>query len=229
MSWLNDFIELFYPGLCEACHNRLQNQEESICTSCIYSLPQTKFHQEKDNDLSKVFAGRLHFENVVALYHFRKETKVQKLLHQLKYKGKKEIGVKLGKIYGFDLRKELSFHNIDLILPVPLHTSKQIKRGYNQSELFAKGLALGMGIPYSSELLLRALPSETQTKKSKFERWKNVNEIFIVPFPEKLEQKHVLLVDDVITTGATIESCAEKLLAVSGLKISIASIAFSGI
>jgi ComF family protein len=106
-----------------------------------------------------------------------------------------------------------------------LHTSKQTKRGYNQSELFAKGLALGMGIPYSSELLLRALPSETQTKKSKFERWKNVNEIFIVPFPEKLEQKHVLLVDDVITTGATIEACARQLFLSGAARVSVLCIA----
>ncbi len=227
MSWLIDFFNLMYPRVCMACGESLFKHEECICSQCIYYLPKTNFHRDSENAVSKLFWGRVKIESACAFYFFKKESKVQNLLHQLKYKGQKQVGIKLGSLYGRDLIQDKKFEDVSLILPVPLHPDKEKKRGYNQSELFAQGLAQSMNIPYATDLLVRNFASETQTKKSKYKRWENVNSIFEISDQEGVKDRHILLVDDVITTGATLEACAQHLLEVPGTKVSIAAIACS--
>ena len=227
MSWISDFISLVYPRVCMACGESLYKNEECICNQCIYFLPKTNFHKEKENPVSKLFWGRVGIQHASAFYFFKKESKVQNLLHQLKYKGQKEVGVKVGSLYGSDLKQDPHYKDVSIIIPVPLHPDKEKKRGYNQSEMFALGLAQSMEIPCESKILVRNFASETQTKKSKYKRWENVKSIFELQDKERLKDKHILLVDDVITTGATIEACAQHLLSVPGTKVSIAAIACS--
>jgi ComF family protein len=225
MSLFDDFIDLLYPRVCLACGNSLFSKEKIICTSCIYKLPKTNFHTEKENPLSKIFLGRINIESVAAYYLFKKGSKVQHLLHQFKYKGNREIGKFIGELYGHELKKTESFGSVDTIIPVPLHKKKEKKRGFNQSEYFAKGLSISMKNEINTKTLFREKMSETQTKKTKFKRWENVNNIFLIRNSENIKGKHILLVDDVITTGSTIEACAEALQQIPDIKISVAAIA----
>jgi ComF family protein len=227
MSLLNDFFSLFFPRVCQACGATLFKTEEVICTFCNYHLPRTNFHLEQDNWVSRTFWGRTDVFSATALFYFNKGGKVQHLIHRLKYNGEKEIGIFLGKQYGYDLQKSPFFNSVKVVLPVPLHSKKEKKRGYNQSEMFAIGLAQTMQIELVKNNLIKTMATESQTRKSRFKRWENVKEIFVVKDAEKLEGKHVLLVDDVITTGATIESCANTLLKVPGIRVSVAAIAFT--
>lgn len=222
---IDDFISLFYPRVCYACGNSMFSNEEVICTFCRFHLPKTGFHGQKDNPLSKTFWGRVQLENVSACFYFSKGSRVQHLMHQFKYRGRWEIGVYLGRLYGSELKESDAFKDVDMVIPVPLHPNKLRKRGYNQSEKFAQGLSQSMGIELNTATLLRTHASETQTRKSRFSRWENVKEIFVVKNPEKIAGKHILLVDDVITTGATIEACAQHLLNHEGTRVSVASLA----
>jgi ComF family protein len=225
VSIFQDFISLIYPRICYACGKSLYKYEKCLCTYCNYHLPKTNFHLDQDNPVSKLFWGKVNIFSAAAFYYYNKGTKVQHLIHQLKYKGHKEIGVYIGTIYGKELKKSVLFETVDVVIPVPLHPKKKIKRGFNQSEVFAAGLAEGMNILMDVKTLQRTYASETQTRKSRFARWENVKEIFALKDPETLENKHILLVDDVITTGSTIEACAQMLSAIPGIKISIAAIA----
>jgi len=225
MTILNDFLSLIYPQICMACGNNLFKYEECICTSCLFHLPKTNFHLEKDNPVSKLFWGKIKLESVAAYYYFNKGSKVQHLIHQLKYKGHKEIGVTIGKLYGMDLKTSQLFNDIDAIIPVPLHFKKQKRRGYNQSLLIAEGLSKAMQVDVNTDTLFRKVASETQTKKSQFKRWENVKEIFDISDNHSLENKKVLLVDDVITTGSTIEACANALNKTPEIKISVVALA----
>ena len=222
---LRDFLSLIFPRVCEACGKSLFTGESCICSYCMYHLPRTDFHLYDDNPVAKLFWGRTSIFSASSLYAFNKGSKVQHLIHQLKYRGKKEIGISLGKYYGKELKTASSFSSADMIIPVPLHRKKQRKRGYNQSETFAQGLAESMNIDILNDALIRTHLSETQTRKSRFARWKNVEHIFQVIAPEKIQGKHILLVDDVITTGATLEACANKILEIPATKVSIATIA----
>lgn len=207
----NDFFNLIFPRLCAACDGALHKEEQVICNSCQISLPKTNYHLDRKNDLNKIFWGRVDVEMIAAYYHFTKKSKVQKLLHQLKYKNNKRVGEMIGLLYGFDLKEVNSFSQIDLIIPVPLHPKKMKKRGYNQSEWFANGLAKSMKIDVNTDVLYRKVDSQTQTKKSRFNRWENVGDIFGVKNEMKIKGKSILLVDDVVTTGATLEACAQVL------------------
>lgn len=224
VSIISDFINLCYPKLCAACQNTLGKNEVAICTACIIHLPKTNYHLDIENPLNKIFWGRVPIEMVAAYYFFNKGNKVQKLLHELKYKGNKNVGEKIGVLYGYELLNSYPFKSIDYIIPVPLHPKKLKKRGYNQSEWFANGLSQSMNIPVFTNILYRNTDSATQTKKSRFNRWENVAEIFGVNTPELINNKHILLVDDVVTTGATIEACA-KILKEHHAKVSVVSIA----
>lgn len=223
--YINDLISLFYPRTCMACGNTLFRHEDTICTYCLFHLPKTHFHKEADNPVSRIFWGRVPLASAAACYHFGKGGKVQHLIHQLKYKGHQEVGVYIGKLYGLELLESPLFSGVDIVIPVPLHRSKQRKRGYNQSEMFAVGLSTSMPAILDVHALYRTFASETQTKKSRFNRWENVKEIFALRDEDILQGKHLLLVDDVITTGATIEACAAMLLKVPGVKVSVAAIA----
>jgi len=225
LALLDDFVSLFYPQLCFACGNSLLRNEEVICTSCRYRLPKTNFHRQTENPLAQIFWGRIQLQSVSAYFYFSKGGKIQHLMHQFKYRGRPEIGVYLGKLYGSELIQEKCFHEISLIIPVPLHPNKLRKRGYNQSEKFAEGLAQVMQKELDTTTLIRTYASETQTKKARFSRWENVKEIFSITDHEKILHRHILLVDDVITTGATIEACASQLLQYEGTVVSVASLA----
>jgi len=227
MSYFSDFASLFFPRLCETCHNALLRHEEIVCTLCLHQIPRTGFHNEDHNVVSQIFWGRVAIEHVAAWSFFLKGGKVQHLIHLMKYNGKKEIGHFLGKIYGKDLVNSPFFHDVEVIVPVPLHKKRKWKRGYNQSEYIAMGLSESMRIPLDTKSLIRETASETQTKKSRFRRWENVKEIFAVRDFSSLQNKHILLVDDVITTGATIEACARELLKIQGVKISVVGLACS--
>lgn len=227
MSILYDFITLIYPKICFSCGRALLKKEDCICTLCLFNLPKTNFYNEKDNPVEKIFWGRIKIESACSCFYFNKGSNVQKLIHRFKYKGNIEIGIFAGKYLGYFLRDSELYQDIDLIIPVPLHPKRKKKRGFNQSEIIGLGLSEAMGVEIDSKSLYRKLESDTQTNKNKQERWDNVKEIFGLKNLEKLENKHMLLVDDVITTGSTIESCTKVLLNAKGAKVSIATIACS--
>lgn len=224
---LNDFISLIFPHVCASCGKSLYKNEHSICTYCAYHLPKTNYHLDNENPVAKIFWGRVNIHSAGAFYGFNKGGKVQHLIHQLKYKGKKEVGVTVGKWYGYALKHSPAFNTVDIVIPVPLHPKKEKKRGYNQSRFFAEGLAHSMNAKADFTTLIRAKESETQTKKSRFTRWKNVETVFQLRDTASLKGKHILLVDDVITTGATLEACAHTLLQIPDVKVSVATIAYA--
>jgi len=225
VSLLDDFLSLVYPRICMACGNSLYKYEKCICTFCSYHLPKTNFHLEKDNPVSKLFWGKVNIHAATSLYYFNKGGKVQQLMHQLKYKGQKDIGLYIGTSYGKELLKSDLFNTVEYVIPVPLHPKKIKQRGYNQSELIAQGISQSMNIPLDIKTLIKINETKTQTHKSRFSRWENVKEVFELKEYHHLTNKHIMLVDDVITTGSTIESCIIQLLKVPGIKISIATMA----
>jgi ComF family protein len=188
-------------------------------------MPETRYHEFEKSPLTLLFLGRVAVENVGAFLFYKKGNHTQKILHHLKYYGVKEVGAFLGNIYGAQLIQHEKWKNIDVIIPIPLHKKKEKKRGYNQSEWIAKGLSAGMHIPYNTQLLLRSEFTETQTKKSRFHRWENVKDVFQLTDVDALKEKHILLCDDVLTTGATLEAAIQKLSALSGAKISVVTLA----
>ena len=224
---IKDFFSLIYPRTCNACGKSLITGEECICTFCRFHLPKTRMHLEKDNKFSQIFWGRIPIETGTALFYFQKGSKVQELIHRFKYKGRKEIGHFLGRMLGDELRTSSFYEEIDLIIPVPLHPEKIRKRGFNQSEVIAGGIAESMGIPHSSKALIRSVATQTQTRKTRFRRWENVESVFETPYPKLLENKNLLLVDDVVTTGSTLEACAQKLLAVEGTRVWLVTLAIT--
>jgi len=227
-SYFDDFVGLFFPELCAACGRNLFKNEEVICTECIYHLPVTDHHQDPDNQVARQLWGRISFAHAGSFTYFRKGNKVQKLMYQLKYNNRPEVGTRLGRLYGAELKRSPAWAVPDAILPVPLHPRKRRKRGYNQSEYIAAGLAEALGIPVISDKLCRAEDTATQTRKARWARYENLREAFVVKDPAVLEGKHLLLVDDVITTGATLEACGLELLKLKDVRISIAALAFAG-
>lgn len=223
-KYFRDFFNLFFPDLCVVCNNHLLNQEELICTKCLYHLPKTNFHKQVDNSVSQLFWGRTKIEYATGLFFFNKGSKYQSMMHQFKYHGKKEIGFTLGKYFGQQIRESV-FGEIDMIIPVPLHKSKMKERGYNQSEWLGKGIAESMNKKLETNVLVRKVATDTQTRKSRYDRWKNVERIFEIEDQTKLEGKHVLIVDDVVTTGSTLEACINAVLQVKDTKVSIATLA----
>ncbi|HEY6163231.1 MAG TPA: ComF family protein [Bacteroidia bacterium] len=226
-NFFTDFVSLVFPRVCTACGRSLNSHEDCICTLCHYRLPKTNYHLQPINPVVKLFWGRVPVRAAGSYYSFSKGGSVQKLVHQLKYRGRKEIGITIGKFYGAELRESEIFSSSQVIVPVPLHAQKLKRRGHNQSDLFAQGLASGLDIPHDPANLVRVKASETQTRRSRFERWKNVESVFKVSDPAKLEGKNILLVDDVITTGSTLEACAQELLKVPGTTVSVATIAYA--
>ena len=225
MNYVSDFISLIFPRICAGCGNSLWKNEEVLCHFCEYHLPKTNFHQDDENPVTRLFWGRATIDSGAAFLYFNKGSNVQRLVHQLKYKGRKDIGVFLGQQYGLSLNGEPGFNSADAIIPVPLHKKKYMKRGYNQSEQFATGLSGSMNIPMHKNLLIRTKATETQTRKSRFSRYENVKEIFVVNSPDEWKAKKLILVDDIITTGATLESCIKALMVIPDVKVCIACIA----
>lgn len=222
----DDMFSLLYPRICLACGNNIRAHEEAICLTCQYKMPKTNFHQDIENPFTERFWGRVKLNCGSSFYYFGKGGKVQQLIHNLKYGHKPEIGIRIGNLYGKVLCKSIFFRQVEVIVPVPLHPYKQKMRGYNQSATFAQGISDSMEIPWI-EALARVEMTETQTKKDRISRFENVRNAFEVVHPKAIEGKHILLVDDVITTGATIEACTHQLLKIPRTKVSVATIAFA--
>lgn len=222
---LNDFISLFYPNNCHCCDRVLNKQESAICFICISELPRTNYYQDLENPIAKLFWGRIDLLYGISAFHFNKKGKVQELIHQLKYKKATVVGEVLGIELGRAIEKAQFPLEVDAIVTVPLHLKKLYQRGYNQSDYIANGVCKVINKPIISDSIVRMDFTDSQTKKSRYERWENVEEIFKVKDEKSLEGKHVLVVDDVITTGATIESCCSAILKIPNTKVSVAAVA----
>ncbi len=227
MTLINDFLSLIYPRYCEACEALLYKHERVICTKCALGLPKSNFHLNNKNPIVMALGGRVPLQQATSLFVFEKEGKVQNLLHALKYENQQIVGELMGQTFYNDLRSSGFFDGIDHVVPIPLHQKKQKSRGYNQSECFAKGISDKSGINLDAVSFTREVETSTQTKKGKAERWANVKDAFALKNTEVFKNKHILLVDDVITTGATIEGAWQALKDVEGIKISVASIAYA--
>ncbi len=217
--------ELLFPRLCVVCGDKLIEQEQWICLHCLHHIPRTNYHLESENRVAQLFFGRVQIEFATSFFYFSKGSKYQSLLHNLKYKGMKELGAEIGKHFGIDLLMSPDFSSVDVICPVPLHLSKEKKRGYNQSWWIASGIAQQMQKELSDDNLKRVTATETQTRKNRFERWQNVDGIFELTHPEAFSGKHILLVDDVVTTGSTLEACAHEIITKTNARVSIATLA----
>lgn len=226
-EYLRDFFDLFFPNLCAACGTSLVSQERVICTKCIFELPRTRFHLDPENILAKQFWGRVKLEQASAFVHFQKGSKVQHIMHELKYKNRPEAAARMGELYAQDLKTSDHWIRPDVIIPVPLHASRFRRRGYNQSEEIAKGLASVLKIPIDTKSLVRITNTSSQTRKNRFERYENLLSAFALKKPAVLASRHILLVDDVVTTGATLEACCVELMKVKGVKVSICAMAYA--
>ena len=225
-KYAGDFVSLFYPATCAACGAVLPGREQVLCAWCMHSLPETGYHLGKKNPVEELFYGRMQVERAMALLFFNKESKYNRLLYQLKYQGQKETGIFLGRLLGSRI-KEAEADTFDSIIPIPLHKAKFRRRGYNQSAVIAKGISEVLNKPVNEKVLFRKVFTSTQTRKGRFDRWRNVEGIFESRNNSEVENKHVLLVDDVVTTGATLEAAGSCLLKISGTRLSVATIAYS--
>jgi len=226
---LSDVLELLFPSLCTTCGERLTSQEKFICFDCWHDLPVTNFHVNPENKVAQLFWGRVKIENATSFFSYKKGSRYQHLIHYIKYKGLKELGFETGRKFGFALSESTAFSSVDSIVPVPLHPKKEQKRGYNQCSWIAAGIADVLHKPVIDKNLYRKTFTSTQTRKNRFERWQNVDGIFEVHHPAEFNGKHILLIDDVVTTGATLEACAFPLLKLPDTKVSIATLAFADI
>lgn len=227
MNLLQDVLHLFFPKICITCDTKLLQSEKIICTLCRHDLPIICYKSYKDNKITKSFYGRIPIEKATSFLFYRKEGKTKQLIHALKYKGNQEIGDFIGNWFGNILKESNEFTNIDCIIPVPLHPKKLRKRGYNQLTTFGLRLSEHLEKPYLENILIRTSASKTQTFKQRFERFSNNNTKFSVSDLSVLKNKHILLIDDVITTGATLEACCKELLAAENVKISIVTMAYT--
>ena len=225
MKLFKSLVNLLFPRVCAACGNILLEGEDSVCTTCRFLLPKTGYENNPDNPLAQMFYGQMPFHAVMAEFFFSKTGKVQHLIHGLKYHHCRENGIFLGQEIGKSLLKAPDYQGIDFIIPIPLHPKKEKLRGYNQSLVIAEGIHEIMNVPIAEKSLVRSVFTNTQTKKSREERYQNVKDIFELKKPEQLQGKHVLLVDDVLTTGATLMSAGKALLHAEGIKISVATVA----
>jgi len=222
--FLKDFVHIFLPKVCVSCDVSLLSHEEVLCTECIYHLPLTDFHQDEQNETAQQLWGKLDFKQAVSMLYLAKSSRVAKLVHKLKYGNEPDIGIFLGQYYAKILQPTGIFEQLDMIVPVPIHSSKLRKRGYNQAGQFAKGLSKMSGVPWNEDILIRTKATESQIQKNRIERYDNVEGVFALRRPSLIKEKHVLLVDDVLTTGATICVAGNQLVQ-AGASVSVATIA----
>lgn len=220
-------INLFFPPVCAGCHSFLVSNENVICTVCRHHIPLTNHHLNPENEAFKKFYGRIPVEYASALLYFHKKGIVQEMIHGLKYRKQEEIGTVLGEWYAEDLKKLEILQSVDEIIPVPLHKRKLRERGFNQLTNFGTMLSKELKIPYNSNLLVRNIYSKTQSRKSFLNRSEGIDTVFDVVFTEKDHGKHFLLIDDVLTTGSTLEACSNALLKIPKIKISIVCMAMA--
>lgn len=195
--------------------------EEGLCSHCLQDLPRTRFHDDPENPVEKLFWGKVRLEAASAFLLFASRGKVQAMLHQLKYRGDREIGMLLGRLMAEDLMDSQRFSTVDAFLPVPLHPRKERTRGFNQSQVLVEGMREAWPKPIIGKELMRVVKTPSQTRRGRLDRWLNVKEAFQIPDPEALRDRHVLIVDDVVTTGATVEGCVKALSVVPGIRISL--------
>lgn len=224
---LTDFISIIYPRVCVGCNEVLLKQEDTLCTHCHIQLPHTHFEDQRNNPVEKLFWMKLPVESASSAYFFSKKSRIQRIIHAFKYHDKPQVAIYMGQLIGKKLQNLNSTVSFDIIIPVPLHPLKKRIRGYNQAEKIAEGIAQVLNIPVDSNSLKRITANKTQTNKGLYDRWINVNSVFALSNQHDLTNKHVLLVDDVITSGSTIEASAKPLTKVPNVKISIASLALA--
>ncbi|MDD2984236.1 MAG: hypothetical protein PHQ74_12695 [Crocinitomicaceae bacterium] len=228
IKWKNDLLHLLYPDMCLICSQELPNSEVQLCHLCEHSLRYTYYETFQDaSSLDKLFWGRVDLESTFALLHFEKQTSTQEILHQIKYKNKSKLAAEMGRRIGQKIQLDQNrFGGIDALIPVPMHPKKQYLRGYNQSELIAEGISKTTGIPVNKSFISKKSNTESQTKKGRFLRWDNVSEVFEINTSKMNDAKHLAIIDDVVTTGATIEACILKIRnELPNIKISIISLA----
>ena len=223
--YLDALLQLFFPSICYACNDHQIDHEEMLCLRCLQQLPYTSFESILDNPTEKLFWGRIQIMFACSIFYFEKENIIQQFIHQIKYKNEKQLGIFMGRLMGMKLISIPELQQIDYMIPMPLHPKKEKKRGYNQATLLCKGIKETCELDYDEKLITRIKQTQTQTKKSRIERWQNVEEVFCVPSPEKIINKNILLIDDVITTGASAESCGRILLEYGARSISICGLA----
>ncbi|NGY36484.1 ComF family protein [Flavobacterium sp. XN-5] len=224
---LKYLLNLFFPPVCSGCNSFLMKNEKVICTLCRHDTPLTNHHLTIENEAFKKFYGRFPLEYASAFLYFHKKGIVQELIHKLKYKGHEDIGAVLGNWYAEDLKAIEILKTADVIIPVPLHKRKFRERGYNQVTTFGLALSTELNMPYNDSILFRTTYSKTQSKKNLLDRSEGIDTVFNVAFDEKDHNKHYLLIDDVITTGATLEACSRALLKIPGARISIVCMAMA--
>jgi ComF family protein len=224
-SVLHDIGRFLYPHSCLGCGYDLFDQRHFLCLRCLKTLPVTGFEKSKENYVAKLFTGRLPIERGAAWLFFGKDGLTQKLIHQVKYRGNTNLGEYLGFIMGNHLKDAGWFNGMDILVPLPLNKKKLKIRGFNQSEVLCRGISKATGLPVEEVAVMRTVYTQTQTKKSRLQRWSNVEHVFDLQQADMLEHKHVVLVDDVMTTGATMDACGQVLSRVPGLKLSVLSFA----
>lgn len=224
---MKNLLNLFFPLVCEACINVLADNELVLCTSCRHHLPVTNFHFDNTEAVKKVLYGRVKLENASALLHFTKKGIVQQILHNLKYRGHEDIGEFFGKWFGAELATLEAYKTIDVVIPVPLYKTKLRKRGYNQVTKFGKEIAKALHADFIDTVLIKTKSTKTQVFKGRLTRWNDDGALFDISEDQSLTGKHILLVDDIITTGATVEACATVLLKIDNIKLSLATMAIA--
>ena len=223
----NALLHLAFPHVCESCGTDALQSDHLLCLKCLSSLPETNFHLHPNNPIEKIFWGRIPITNATAQYYFTKESMMQHLMHQFKYKGNKDIGRYLGKLMGWSLAASNRFSFVDALVPLPLHKSKEHKRGYNQATVLCEGISSVLNKPVLRNVVVRPDQTETQTKKGRIPRWQSMEGKFKLTADNMLQGQHVLLVDDVVTTGSTLEACGNEILKAENVQLSIATLCFS--
>lgn len=224
---LKSLFQLLFPETCAGCGNVLLNNEKVICIGCRHNMPFTQQHANPENETYCRFYGRLAVEHASAMLYFHKKGIVQHLIHNLKYKGNQKIGSILGDWYANDLLSLSILKDVDMVIPVPLHKKRLRERGFNQVTTFGESLAAGLGVPYNENVLMRKIYSITQTAKNSLARGEIKSNLFEANAAEEHTGKHFLLIDDVVTTGATLEACGKALLKIPGARLSIVTIAYA--
>ncbi|MBA4196901.1 MAG: ComF family protein [Chitinophaga sp.] len=226
-SYIKDFTHLIFPHHCEGCGTDVLNDEDLLCAKCLHELPVTNYFSSHGNPVEKIFYGRCKIESAASAFYFTKDSLLQHLLVQLKYKSNKEVGYFLGKLAGLQMQQSNRFKNIDALVPLPLNPKKESKRGYNQAAIICDGMAEVLQIPVLNNAVERVLFTETQTKQDRIHRWQNMENVFAIKDLTGMQGNHILLVDDVVTTGATLEACANAILKNKNVKVSIATVAYT--